>query len=209
VVQSGLLHVRSFWDYITNYPNCPQALILQINRDLDWWAGSLEKWSQSLDTKGQFPILSGPEILAHPELIELMQSDASGADGYGYVYSLASDNSFKWKSSIWDPGTEPGNKGSHSAEIRALHDYILNCDHPGKLLVWVTDSESACYTINRANCKDPKALPYLKSIYETCDELGLLLVSLWVPRELNELADYLSHLSCLLHRDKVEGSASL
>jgi hypothetical protein len=45
----------------------------------------------------------------------------------------------------------------------------------------------------------------LKDIYERCDTLNTQLLAWWVPRELNNLADHLSHLAALLNEDTVEG----
>jgi 8-oxo-dGTP pyrophosphatase MutT (NUDIX family) len=48
----------------------------------------------------------------------------------------------------------------------------------------------------------------MEEILELCDVLRVQIVALWVPREENELADYLSHLSFILNRDSVGGVVS-
>ena len=48
----------------------------------------------------------------------------------------------------------------------------------------------------------------LTAILEICDEKCLLLLPLWVPREANQFADFLSHLAMYRSEDQVEGEVS-
>ena len=48
----------------------------------------------------------------------------------------------------------------------------------------------------------------LTAILEICDAKCLLLLPLWVPREANQFADYLSHLAVYRSEDQVEGAVS-
>jgi hypothetical protein len=45
----------------------------------------------------------------------------------------------------------------------------------------------------------------LEDILEICDERHLQILAVWTPRESNELADYLSHLSHRMFRSNVGG----
>ena len=207
VVQCGRLHLHSLWEYQTTAPIISNALLKAILRDLDWWDVLLEKWSCDTSSSGDIPILSGSEIIAHPERIELVQSDASGTDGFGYLSSLLSESEvYEWYSAIWPTKDTP--RHSHEAELRALQHYMQNHAHSGGLVLWVSDSESACWSVNKGHCKDPASRVILESILECCDQYRLQLVALWVPRESNTLADYLSHLSFDLCRSSVSGRSS-
>jgi len=111
-----------------------------------------------------------------------------------------------WFSQRWSADESVWPKQSHEAEIRALHHFVIKRVHRDiQMIIWISDSESGCNSINRANCRDPAAFLFLKEIYECCDVLNIQLLALWVPRELNNLADHLSHLAVLLEEDKVEG----
>jgi len=114
---------------------------------------------------------------------------------------------YHWYSSQW-PEDNPCSQ-SHEGELRALHHYVLHQSHTGKVIVWVTDSQSACWTVNKGHCKDPRAFPLLMEIYEHLDALSLQIVALWVPRDLNEFPDYLSHYATLISRFDASGSFSI
>jgi len=117
---------------------------------------------------------------------------------------------FSWFSVRWSGHPLDMPSHSYDAEIRALHSFIIERTHEDiKLIIWLTDSESGCYSINRANCSDPIAYPLLLDIYHHCEICGLQLLALWVPREQNNLSDYLSHLAAVICRDSVAGVASL
>ncbi len=53
-----------------------------------------------------------------------------------------------------------------------------------------------------------KSLKVLGNILELCDMFRVLLLALWVPREYNELADFLSHLSFTCNRQQINGSGA-
>jgi hypothetical protein len=206
VVQSGRLYVHWIWSYLESTHFVKREIIQGVILEFDWWIKRLELWADDTNCGGQYPILSGSELLLNPHTIELCQSDASGTDGFGYVSSTLDAIDFDWFSTRWTAYQLGLPKSSHQAEIRALHSFLLNRNHDGvQLVIWITDSESACYSINRANCKDANAFPLLLDIYNRCDAIGLQLVALWVPREFNTLTDHLSHLASLLCRDTVEG----
>jgi hypothetical protein len=206
VIQGGRLHIRAIWQYLQICPKLSAELRVAVLIEIHWWTEALLLWSDGSDHRGQFPILSGPELLANPDHIELCQSDASGTDGFGYVHSLLASAKFEWTSVRWVQLP----KQSHHAELLALHHFVLQRRRVGiTLLIWITDSESACYSINRANCSDPQAYPLVVAIYEECERTGCQLLAVWVPRELNNLADHLSHLAFVLCRHEVHGTSSI
>ena len=93
-------------------------------------------------------------------------------------------------------------------ELKALLQFIQDDCPREKLLVWVSDSLAAVFSINNGRAREPQCAALVEEILELCDVLRVQIVALWVPREENELADYLSHLSFLLNRDSVGGVIS-
>jgi len=208
VVQTGRLHVHWFWKYADDSSTTIEPQLLRsLDLDFVWWIALLDFWAKGHNGGREYPILSGSELVDSPFLLELVQSDASGDDGFGYVYSSLGSDDYHWYSSQW-PVDNPCSQ-SHEGELRALHHFVLHQPHVGKIIVWVTDSQSACWSVNRGHCSDNRAFPYLKEIYEHLDLCCLQLVALWVPRELNEFPDYLSHYATLISRFEISGSFSV
>jgi hypothetical protein len=206
VIQSGRLHIHGLWDYITSHPKMSSTTYDKVLKDLKWWETKLDSWGSELEAGGEYPILNGQELLSNPGWVEILQSDASGTDGFGYIWSLLGEEngSYNWYASQW--GLEVPSQ-SHEAELRALHHFIRQRTHSSKLIVWVSDSESACWTINKGHCKDPKAYVLLEELFLECERLTVQVIALWVPREQNRLTDYLSHFAMLMDRVEVEGSS--
>ena len=68
---------------------------------------------------------------------------------------------------------------------------------------------SSAWAILKGRCRESESASILSSILELCDEFSVLLLALWVPREHNELADFLSHLSFVVNRQSIiSGSGS-
>ena len=207
VVQSGRLHIHGLWDYISSHPTISSSTYDRVIKDLKWWETKLESWGDDAEAGGEYPILNGQELLSNPGWIEILQSDASGTDGFGYIWSTLGEvkESYNWYASQWgaDMPTQ-----SHEAELRALHHFIKQRTHSSKLIVWVSDSESACWTINKGHCKDPKAYALLEELFQECERIAVQVIALWVPREQNQLTDYLSHFAMLMDRVEIEGSSN-
>ena len=69
------------------------------------------------------------------------------------------------------------------------------------ILLWVSDNQAAVYGVNKGTCRPEEGLAILSLILTRCDTLGIVLLAFWVPRELNRVSDYLSHLSVLIRSD--------
>ena len=94
---------------------------------------------------------------------------------------------------------------SHCGELTALWHYVERSTASSCLLLWVSDNQAAVYGVNKVTCKPEEGLAILSLILTRCDSLGIVLLAFWVPRELNRVSDYLSHLSVLVRSD-VTGS---
>jgi hypothetical protein len=109
VVQTGRLHVHWLWAYANLFGPPSPDLLRSIDEDFSWWLSILLDWSEGADSGKDYPILSGPELLQNPSSLEIIQSDASGFDGFGYVFSSLDSSSYEWYSASWPPGLVPGN----------------------------------------------------------------------------------------------------
>ena len=58
-------------------------------------------------------------------------------------------------------------------------------DKHEQLVLWVTDSASAAYSVLKGYTGDMAALPILRRIMELADEKQLVITALWVPRGRN------------------------
>lgn len=92
-------------------------------------------------------------------------------------------------------------------ELRALRVCLETADLPRHpmVLLWVTDSTSAALSVNKGNCRSLEGYEELEAVFSVCDAYGYELLAMWVPREDNVLADYLSHLSAMLGRSRASG----
>jgi hypothetical protein len=77
-----------------------------------------------------------------------------------------------------------------------------------KVLIWVSDSLSAVWSINKGRCYADVSMITLEGILQVCDDRHLQILALWTLRESNELADYLSHLSTHMLRSRIAGVLS-
>jgi hypothetical protein len=211
VVQSGRLHLRSWWSYLRFGVNLTAALHSRLLADALWWSNLLQSWAQAGHHGVEYHILSASELLIDPHSIYIMQSDASGTDGFGYFSGYYEDTELQYVSKRWSNSRvhwSASDFSSHSDELEALADFLVNCSISNCLLVWITDSQSAAFSVLKGSCHEPRGFALVTSILHLCDLLHLELVALWVPREENELADYLSHLAVYLHREVVSGPLS-
>jgi hypothetical protein len=62
--------------------------------------------------------------------------------------------------------------------------------------------------MNKGSCCAFEDLEILTEIFSLADARGIYLVALWVPREENQFADFLSHLSSYTTGRPVHGYAS-
>jgi hypothetical protein len=183
--------------------------------DARWWKGVVQKWED--DTHGgiEYPILSVEELLANPAAIHVVQSDASGEDGFGYFYGDLGDEEASFVARQWEGNAELTDEWyndplqwttSHDSEMKGLLHFVQDTDKRNVMLIWVSDCLSAVWSVNKGRCREALGLITLTEILGVCDEKRLLIVALWVPRELNAYADYLSHLTAYLGRSEVRGT---
>jgi hypothetical protein len=209
IVQSGRMHLKSWWDYERNGSSSYTATLLRVSEDTQWWMNLMQKWESNVSGSVEYRILSASEIKENPRSILVIQSDASGTDGFGYYWGYAAETEeLRYTARRWMPPLDPGTS-SHAFELMVLEYFLTNeCSASDAVLVWVTDNEGATWSINKGRCREPAAVELVASILRVCDERRLQIIAVWVPREENELADYLSHLAVFMDRDSVQGPLS-
>lgn len=203
VVQSGRCHTRSWWIYLKYNTKLEPHLREELIQDTDWWIALLQAWEEGRESVS-YPIWSGPSLIDE-DRIYLVRSDASGTDGYGYYHGRLSERNPEYCSEAWHTGRADSN--SHLDEITALHQFL--CRNAGDcarmLLVWITDSESAAHSLNSGRASKAEGQQLIRAILENCDSHRITILALWLPREENVVADYLSHFATYLCRDRADG----
>ena len=202
VVQSGRLHIRSWWLYFKFVRDLRSPARIKLIEDTKWWIHVVATWGGGELTGIEYPIFSAGELLQEKKIC-VNQSDASGEDGFGYVHGYLEDDHPEYVSHAWDDIYQFIN--SHNGELQALLHFLRNTKLRSIVLLWVSDCLSAVWSINKGRCHDTVALETLSDILNLCDEYKIQLLALWVPREINEFQDYLSHLSMYLNRHDVTG----
>jgi hypothetical protein len=187
-----------------------QRSLAQLIEDIHWWRVVLRTWIDEKDPAGTYPILSGRSIAEDPSShVYCVRSDASGIDGRGGYHGHLGCTSVEYWSTSWRPEDTHIREVSMAAELYALLDFCRghHCDH--KVIIWVTDSPAAAFVILKGYTSVRIAQPILREIMGLADSQFNQLVALWIPREENEFADYLSHLSVTLNKPHVSGSHRL
>ena len=218
VLQSGRLHIRSWWCLLRYGKNLDAKLQRTLLIDTEWWIFIIDKWAAGVESNLEYPILSASVLLNDPKSIYVVQSDISGIDGLGYYHGFLRDENPKFLSRTWsdyDQSVSPAISSSsavsmlyttsHDSELKGLAHFLQSTTVTNAMLIWVTDSLSGAWSLNKGRCKEEAGLLTLAYILSRADELKLLLVALWVPRDLNQTADYLSHLAVYLNRSEVSG----
>lgn len=212
ILQSGKLHLAQWWKFcrlgMALRPSARELLV----EDTRWWIDILKRWEEGNSGHISYPIVNPHQLLAHTNAVYVIQSDASGTDGFGFhgCYLEESPDSFDVHSYAWT-SERPAPRSSHAAELIALQEAIswLPCKPlQPRLVVWITDSMSATYSVNKGCSRKDESFPILSKVFQSCDDQRYLLVAVWVPREENMLADFLSHFSYVLRRESIGGVAS-
>ena len=186
-----------------------QRSIDYLISDSQWWLSLLISWSNDIHSTLSYPILSPSVLFSTPNSVVILQSDASGPDGFGYISGFLDEIDPVFYASQWIPSEAAlCDSSSHFAELRALQHFISQCTFTDKLLLWITDSQSACFSVNNGSCHELPSLDLLSTVLATCDSLNIYVLAIWVPRDINILPDYLSHFASSISRLEVSGRFS-
>jgi hypothetical protein len=203
VLQSGRCRTKSWWDYTRFWKQLRPANRARLIKDTEWWLEKLVVWADK-DLLGiEYPILTADETLKAPHSIYVVQSDASGDDGFGFAEGFLEDENPSFVSRQWGDGYTFVT--SHNGELQAFLFWIRSTVIQSKLVVWVSDCLSAVWSVNKGGCHEDAGFATLSLILEEADRKGIFVLALWCPRELNQFPDYLSHLAAHLHRFEARG----
>ena len=213
VFQEGRVHIRSLWLASNDFDNLYKYRS-QLLSDLNYWKKVLRPIADKT-TPNEFKIFNADSILADPSLCTIMRSDASGLvtsnsegnGGYGYIFGDMSESNPRFKAGRWNDDYAFG-PSSHFGELSVLKIFLDTDAVDNKLLLWVTDCASAVWSINKGYSKSEESFTLLSQILKKCDEMKIMIVAFWWPREEGDLEDYLTHLSAYLNRDFISGRVS-
>ena len=207
VVQSGRGHTKAWWLYEKFHSELHHSTRLQLISDTQWWIVVLRRWADDKPSDCEYKIWSASELLENPHSLVIMQSDASGTDGIGYYSGFYSESelNYKYVAKKWPSHYVLDEMDSHIEELLACEDYLLEAQLQDVVLVWISDSESAVWSVNKGRCHEADAMVVVSSILCLCDAAHVQIIALWVPREENIVADYLSHFAHLSDRDERRG----
>jgi hypothetical protein len=205
VIQSGRLHCQTWWSYLKYGVKLHPSILNRLIKDTEWWLSILHSWENTESRDIEYKIFSASEIKSNLHQIIVVQSDMSGEDGIGYfTYNLETpDVTISYFSQRW---LKDKPHSTMEGELLALQLFLSREGHKYQrtIVIWVSDSLSGVYTVLKGRTKSVDSFIVLESILDMCDTNKLLLLALWVPRESNQLADFLSHLSVLMNRDRID-----
>ena len=212
ILQVGRLHDSAWWEYMAVVRKAGRKYVSpslsgRLISDSEWWIRQLDAWSGDERAGNEFPILSASELITREGAIEIIQSDASGPDGCGYLFGPLECSDPAYVSRRWRDEREAAEHSTYQ-ELVALLERVQAKEASATLLIWVSDSGSAVYSINKGRAREARTFEIVSAILTECDLKGFQVVGLWVPRELNLIADHLSHLATRLNRDSVTGRLS-
>jgi hypothetical protein len=209
VLQQGRMKITHWWAYFHHGCDLSAVGFSRLIEDSEWWLRQLDAWSLGDHSSCEYPILSSSVLATDPQKVVILQSDASGPDGFGYIWGFLDEVDPQYYSAQWGRGELIlCDRSSHYAELRALDHFIRSTEFTDKVLFWVTDSQSAFYSVNKGTCHEYESRDLLSSILSRCDILHISVLAIWVPRDYNVLPDYLSHLAFNLHRSEQSGRCS-
>jgi hypothetical protein len=205
VVQSGRVHCHTWWSYLKHGVNLYTPVKNKLVKDTIWWLSLLKTWETEKGEGTEYKIFSISEIHQNLSRIIVVQSDMSGDDGIGYVsYNLQEpEKNISFFSQRW---LQSKPNSTMEGELIALKLFLAREGHKyhNSIVIWVSDSLSGVYSVLKGRTNSADSLVVLECILDMCDSYKMLLLALWVPREENQLADFLSHLSVLMNRDNID-----
>ena len=178
---SVYLHTRHLY-YAIESRQSWESIIFCSSKVID----ELKFWSTNVDS------LNGKKLFDQPQsFYSVVYSDASQQGYGGYVVSDKEklichgqwSNSEKVMSSTW-------------RELKAVHSMLLSIGSAlnGHKVQWHTDNLNITRIIHRGSMK-PDLQETTEGIVDLCAKYDVIITPIWVPREENQLADYLSKLT--------------
>lgn len=147
--------------------------------------GELRVWQSHIESFSSRP------IWRPRSLILLLQYDA-GADGWGgHLVVKGVEHHAR---GAWASGERHGVKSSTWRELEGLYRFLLSVGHllRGSRVIARGDALNVFYLLERGGSKAEHLQEICLQIFWLCRSLQIDLTPDWVPRDQNQLADYLS-----------------
>jgi hypothetical protein len=147
--------------------------------------GELQFWQSSLE---QF---SSKEIWPQHSLLRVLHYDA-GADGWGG--HLIVDGQEHKAHGFWAPHERHGQRSSTWRELEGLFRFLSSVHHllSGFTVLARGDALNVFFLLYRSGSKAEHLQEICLRLFWFCREHQIKLLPEWIPRERNQLADYLS-----------------
>ena len=165
-------------------------LLVDCEPSVSAWRHTLKSWSLGSAISANVRLLP-PHSLSNSIY---MQCDA-GDEGLGYWLTLPSTNfeRLHWYSRRLPESPSTQATSSTWKELNTvLWALQSHSEWRGLTVIAVLDSAAAAYNLNSGSCASD-SFSTLHDIFTTCDIMSVHIIALWVPREDNSFADYLTH----------------
>ena len=204
VWQSGRVYTRIWWTYLKHGQSLFPHLFERLENHTGKWIEMLKIWTVGEISGREIPLWTWDVIKSTPGAFRILQSDSSGLDdhGFGYIkyqwvgFEPEDKHEGEFVAQQWDEGYRFIH--SHHGELQPLLHHLKESDFTECFLLFLSDNESAVWGINKGSCKDEISLQTLVEILDIADSRKIQLLGMWIPREENEVPDYLTHLTNIL-----------
>ena len=103
------MHINQWWRYASVLGGWSRYYDRRLLLDeTAWWLNILEQWERDESSVQASVIFNSSEILANPDCLQIVQSDASGKDGCGYVFASYRELNYSYYSKVWLAWSAPG-----------------------------------------------------------------------------------------------------
>lgn len=214
ILASARLYSHIWWIYAEKGKRLSHAERHELMTSCTWFLKTLQQLEEGTDADRQYRIYSSAELLANPSSIYCCTSDESGPDGLGFFHGSLTEPNPRFVSVTWEHVSEVDeSRDGYSSGAKELYALLFAlrgelAELRDTIVLWTTDSQAAFYALNKGSSSSDQCRRIIAATLSLCDERKIYLVALWVPREDNELADFLSHLATTQNRPKVVGRLS-
>ena len=167
VLQSGRCRTKGWWGYTRFWKQLRPVNRAGLIKDTEWWLEKIRVWADGGLSGVEYPILTADETLRAPHTIYIVQSDASGGDGFGFVEGFLEDENPGYVSRQWGDGYSFFT--SHNGELQAFLFWIRTTSIRSKLVLWVTDCLSAVWSVNKGGCHEDAGFETLSFVLEEAE----------------------------------------
>ena len=193
VVILGRLYTRPVYDLMKfGLDGLNLTQVDRLHASLAWWKSTMVAWSS------RHLVTSNVKVLPSESASDFYyyQGD-SGDDGMGYFHYPIRATKAHWYACPWvDHVPSSSTEKELSTLLWAISSHPEWSNH---VVVAVFDSSASALAINNATTDSVECWGVLHQIYEIADRINVTLAALWVERESNTFADYLTHY-CVGHR---------